>query len=143
MVLTRSVVAALTLVYVPTVASLVTRWPPARWPLALARLGVPTSTSPSFPPRLLLLLLLQLLLPLLLLLLLLLQLLLDTRPVTLLSGTLRSGTLQPISHQQLFPYPAYQGPFPGPWTPVPPPPLPQSSHTTIDPPLPKHGHPSQ
>ena len=100
----RSFVVVLTLVSAPIVASLVTRWPPARWPLALARLGVPTNTSPSFPARIRLLQLLQLLLPPLLLL----QLLLHTRPVTrhsgtLQSGTLQSGTLQPGFHQQLFP----------------------------------------
>ena len=98
----RSVVAALTLVSAPTVASLVTLWPPARWPHAPAKLGVPISTSPSFPPRIRLLLLLQLLLPLLLLLLLL-QLLLATRPVTPQSGTLQLGTLQPVSHQKFSP----------------------------------------
>ena len=83
----RSVVVAPTLVSAPTVASLATRWPPARWPLAPVRLGVPTNTSPSSPPRIRLPLPLQLLLPPLLLLqlpppLLLLQLLLRTRPGT-------------------------------------------------------------
>ena len=43
----------------------------------------------------------------------------------------------------VFPYPAYQGPFLGPWTLVPPPPITQSPHTTFDPALPKNGHPSQ
>ena len=44
-------------------------------------------------------------------------------------------------HQAAFPF---QGPFPGPWTPLPPPFLPQSPHTTFDTSsLPKNGHPSQ
>ena len=56
---------------------------------------------PLLPPRILLLLQLQLLLPPLRLLLL--HLLLLTRPVTLHSGTLQSGTLQPVFHQQFSP----------------------------------------
>ena len=42
--------------------------------------------------------------------------------------------------QAIFPHP---GPFPGPWTPVPPPFFPPSPHTSFDPSsLPKNGHPS-
>ena len=85
----RSVDAALTLVSAHIVAKLVILWPPAPWPPAPARLGVPFNIFLSSLPRIQLLLLLRLLLPRLLLLRLLVVVV--TRP-----GTLQSGTHQSV-----------------------------------------------